>query len=107
MKRTRIARAGARVGWGALLACIVACGQSANGGSSGPSVAIDLGLSLAPGVTVSQAVYTISAPNGFFSAGSVAVGESADVPVVLEHLPVGLGYTLEMTAPASDGQTIC
>jgi len=91
-----------------VLACfLVGCGQASHGGNSGPNGALDLGLQLAPGTTVSEAVYTISGPNGFFSAGNVAVGESADVPVVLQHLPLGTGYELDMSAPASDGQTLC
>jgi hypothetical protein len=107
MKRSNVAFAMTRVGWGALLACVVACGQSPSAGSNGQSGAVDLGLQLSPGVTVTQAVYTISGPNGFFSAGNVAVGESADLAVPVGILPIGVGYQLNLTAPASDGQTIC
>jgi len=64
-------------------------------------------LELAPGVTVTQAVYTISGPSGFFSAGNVAVGESADLVVPVGTLPLGESYELNLTAPASDGLTIC
>lgn len=86
-----------------MLACVLACGQS-------PSVAsreVGFGLQLSPGTTVSEAVYTISGPNGFFSAGSVAVGDSADLAVVVGYLPIGTGYELDLTAAASDEQTIC
>ncbi len=86
---------------------MVACGQSPSGGNSGPPGAVGFGLQLSPGTTVSEAVYTISGPNEYFSAGSVAVGESADVTVPLGHLPIGIGYELDLTAAASDGQTIC
>ncbi|HEY3252348.1 MAG TPA: PKD domain-containing protein [Polyangiaceae bacterium] len=87
---------------------MVACGQSSSGSNgSGPSGAVGYGLQLSPGTTVTEAVYTISGPNGYFSAGNVAVGESADVPVALGPLPIGVGYELDMTAPASDGQTVC
>jgi hypothetical protein len=65
------------------------------------------GLQLAPGVTVSGAVYTISGPNGFLSAGNVAVGESPDLLVPVGTLPIATGYALNLTAPASDGQTVC
>jgi hypothetical protein len=68
---------------------------------------VGFGLELSPGVTVTQAVYTISGPNGFFSAGNVAVGESADLLVPVGVLPIGNGYELILSAPASDGQTIC
>jgi len=105
MKRTITVMAAARVGgWWGLLACLAACGQAPGSHSSG---AVGLGLQLSPGTTVSEAVYTIAGPNGFFSAGSVAVGESADLPVVLQNLPVGMGYELDVTATASDGQTNC
>jgi hypothetical protein len=107
MKRLKVSRLGAQVGWGALLVCLVACGQSPSNGSSGPSGAVGYGLQLSPGTTVSEAVYTISGPNGFFSAGSVAVGDSADLPVPVGQLPIGIGYELNLTATASDGQTIC
>ena len=105
MKRMITVTAAARAsGWWGLLACLVACGQVPGNRSSG---AVGLGLQLSPGTTVSEAVYTIAGPNGFFSAGSVAVGESADLPVVLQNLPVGTGYELDVTATASDGQTNC
>jgi len=96
-----------RVGWGALLACMIACGQSPTAGGSTASGAVGFGLQLSPGVTVSQAVYTISGPNGFFSAGNAAIGESPDLAVLVGTLPIGAGYQLDLTAPASDGQTIC
>jgi hypothetical protein len=54
-----------------------------------------------------MAVYTVTGPNGFASAGSVPVGESADVPVTLSQLPVGQGYMLVLSATASDGVIVC
>ena len=107
MKRSNVAWTVARLGWGALLTCVVACSQSASGSNPTPAGAVGFGLQLAPGVTVSEAVYTISGPNGFFSAGNVAVGESPDLVVPVGTLPVGAGYALNLTAPASDGQTVC
>lgn len=107
MKRFNVALVVARVGWGASLVCLVACGQAPGAGSSGRSGAVGLGLQLSPGVTVSQASYTISGPNGFFSAGNVAVGESAELVVAVGTLPIGAGYELNLNAPASDGLTIC
>jgi len=105
MNRSQLILAGVRVLGGALLACSVSCGQASGDGASG---ARDLlGLQLTPGVSITNAVYTISGPNGFFSAGSVDVGDSADVSVVIGHVPVGSGYELDLTATASDGQTIC
>jgi hypothetical protein len=54
-----------------------------------------------------MATYAIAGPNGFASAGTVPVGDSADVPVVLSHLPIGQGYELDLSATASDGVTVC
>jgi len=107
MTRSIGALAGARVGWGIVLACVVGCGQSPNGASPTPPGSIGFGLELAPGVTVTQAMFTISGPNGFFSAGNVAVGESVDLLVPVGTLPIGVGYELNLTAPASDGLTRC
>ncbi len=107
MKSSKAKLACSRVGWGAVLVGMVACGEAPSSGRSGASGAIDFGLQLSPGTTVSEAVYTISGPNEYFSAGSVAVGESADLAVVLDHLPIGTGYELSATAYASDGLTIC
>ncbi len=105
MKRSKTRLA--RVCWAAALAGMTACGQAPSAGSSGPSGAADFGLQLSPGTTVTQGVYTISGPNGFFSAGNVAIGESADLAVPLDHLPIGTGYTLNVSALASDGLTSC
>jgi hypothetical protein len=68
---------------------------------------VGFGLQLAPGVTVTQAAYTITGPNNFVSAGNVPVGESTDLTVPVGTLPIGNGYQLSVTAPASDGQTLC
>src|SRR3954470_9624156 len=107
MMRSKAAFAGLRVGWGALLACMIGCGQAPSASGSNPSDAVGFGLQLSPGVMVNQGVYTISGPNGFFSAGNVAIGESVDLPVLVGPLPIGTEYQLDLTAPASDGQTVC
>ncbi|HEX2674497.1 MAG TPA: hypothetical protein VHM25_26660, partial [Polyangiaceae bacterium] len=107
MKRSNVAWTLARLSGGALLTCVVACGQSASSSNPTPAGTMGFGLQLAPGVTVSGAVYTISGPNGFLSAGNVAVGESPDLLVPVGTLPIATGYALNLTAPASDGQTVC
>jgi hypothetical protein len=107
MMRSKAALAAVRVGWGALLAGMIACGQSPTASGSTSGGAVGFGLQLSPGVTVSQAVYTISGPNGFFSAGNAAIGDSPDLAILVGSLPIGTGYQLDLTAPASDEQTIC
>ncbi|HYQ01532.1 MAG TPA: PKD domain-containing protein [Polyangiaceae bacterium] len=107
MKRSKVAQAVARIGSATLLIGLAACGQSASGSSPTPAGEVGSGLQLAPGVTVTEATYAISGPNDFFSAGNVGVGESADLVVPVGTLPQGSGYELSLTAPASDGQTVC
>jgi hypothetical protein len=96
---------------GNLLVCLpflllgaVACGQ---GHSSSPGGELGEGLVVSPGVTVSTATYTIAGPNGFTSAGTVPVGDSPDVIVIISHLPVGQGYELRVSGTASDSKTVC
>src|SRR6202011_5201715 len=68
---------------------------------------VGLGLQISPGDTVSEATYTITGPNGVSSAGSVVVGDDANVPVTVSHLPIANGYEMDVTATASDGVTTC
>src|SRR6185369_5092494 len=89
----------------ALLASLGGCseapGDHNDSGSSGQW------LNAGPGATLSSASYTIEGPNGFVSAGTVAVGDSPDVPVVLGPLPAGSGYEVMIDATVSDGMTAC
>lgn len=62
---------------------------------------------MAPGVTLANANFTVEGPGGFSSAGTVSVGSSADVSIVLGHLPVGQGYVASIDTLASDGLTRC
>jgi len=76
-------------------------GDPDDGGESG------FGLQHASGASLSSASYTIEGPSGFLSAGNVAVGPTADVPVTVGHLPLGVGYVVSIDATASDGVTVC
>jgi hypothetical protein len=89
-----------------LLVGLAGCGhgQPSGGDHDGE---LGQGLVISPGVTVSSATYTISGPNGFASAGSVVIGDSPDVSVVVSQLPVGQGYELVVSGTASDGVTVC
>lgn len=85
---------------------LAGCGEP--GASASPAGgSLGLGLQVSPTGEVTLAAYTVSGPNGFTSAGTVPVGESPDVPITLSHLPLGLGYELELNARASDGVTEC
>jgi hypothetical protein len=83
------------------------CGQGGATRGSEASGSIGLALQVSPGGVVSEATYTISGPNGFASAGTVAVGDSPDLAVVVSHLPLGIGYEMDVTATSSDGSTNC
>ncbi len=85
---------------------ILSCGQASTDGEKGAG-AIGLALQVSPGNTVSNATYTISGPNGYTSAGTVAVGDSPDLPVVVQHVPNGIGYEMVVSGTASDGVTHC
>ena len=107
MDRSNRTQAVARMLAGALLLGTLACGQAPSGHGSGRPGDLGFGLELAPGTVVSDGIYTVRGPNNFFSAGSVTVGDSADLSVVVGHLPVGTGYELDVSAVASDGKTTC
>lgn len=87
-----------------LLLSLAGCGEAASANDQG---SLGQGLQLSSGASVTLATYALFGPNGFASAGSVPVGDSADVPITLSHLPLGQGYELELSALASDGVTEC
>jgi hypothetical protein len=93
-----------------LLAVAPACAPSAGSGQladDGETGRVGLALQIAPGVSLSSAGYSISGPNSFSSSGTVNVGQTSDVPVVLTGLPIGVGYTLAVNGTASDGIAVC
>lgn len=85
----------------------VACTSATASAPESDGGSFDQGLEVAPGTTLSSASYTIEGPDGFLSAGTVAVGSSPDVPIVVGYLPVGSGYLVSIDATASDGVTVC
>jgi hypothetical protein len=83
------------------------CGQGGAAPSTEASGSIGLALQVSPGSVVSEATYTISGPNGFASAGTVTVGDSPDLAIVVSHLPLGIGYEMDVTATSDDGSSDC
>ena len=67
---------------------------------------VRLALTVAPGVTLNDATYTITAP-GFSRAGSLDVGDSATLSGTIGGLPAGDGYAIAVAATLSDGTTTC
>jgi hypothetical protein len=68
---------------------------------------VGLALLVSPGVSVTAGTYQITGPNGFVADGTVAVGQTSDVSIVVSGLPTGTGYSLAVTAMADDGVTAC
>jgi hypothetical protein len=93
----------ALVALSSLLLTIDGCGDS----HSNPVNGVRQGLQVSPDATVTLANYTVTGPDDFASAGTVVVGESPDLSVVLSNLPVGQAYVLDLTATASDGVIVC
>ena len=86
---------------------LAGCGQGSGSELAGRAGASGQALDLGSGVTVTSASYRITGPNGFSSAGTVAVGDSADVSVPVSGLPPGTGFQMDLAATASDGMTVC
>jgi hypothetical protein len=87
-----------------VLVGLVGCGEAQD---SRAQASLHEGLQVSPNAWVTSATYTLSGPNGFVSAGSVAVGDSADVSIELGGLPVGAAYEISVSATATDGLTMC
>jgi hypothetical protein len=80
---------------------------SGNQGQSGDVGSVGLALTVAPGVTISSASFTISGPNSFSRTGTVDVSQSSSLSFVIGNLPAGSGYSIELDATSSDGNTTC
>jgi hypothetical protein len=78
--------------------------QPSSGSTEG---SVGLALTLAPGITILSASYSISNPNGFSTTGTVDVSNSNTLSFVVGALPAGTGYSIEVDATSSDGGTTC
>ncbi|HMJ09929.1 MAG TPA: hypothetical protein VK524_00920 [Polyangiaceae bacterium] len=90
---------------------LVACGNSDEGGASPvrqeAAGTINLALQLANGSTVNSASYTITGPNGFSKSDSVNVSASNQLAAVIAGLPAGTGYSITISASATNGSATC
>lgn len=96
-------RQNSRIVFFALCALGVAMMSCAEPKTDGASIA----LQVSPGVTLSAANYWVIAPDGKVTTGTVAVGSSATVRVIISGLPTATGYQLLVSGLASDGLTGC
>jgi hypothetical protein len=67
---------------------------------------IDVAL-VAGGVTVNTVSYAIMGPNNFSQSGPLNVSASASISGIIGGLPAGMGYSISLTATATDGTTTC
>ena len=84
----------------ALGVAMMSCAEPRTDGAS-------IALQVSPGVTLSTANYWVIAPNGTVTTGTVAVGTSATVRVIISGLPTATGYQLIVSGLASDLMTGC
>ena len=85
---------------GALAVAMMSCAEPKTDGAS-------IAFQVSPGVTLSTANYWVIAPDGKVTTGTVAVGSSATVRVIISGLPTATGYQLIVSGLASDGITGC
>jgi hypothetical protein len=96
-------RQNSRIVFFSLCALGVAMMSCAEPRTDGASIA----LQVSPGVTLSTANYWVIAPDGKVTTGTVAVGNSATVRVIISGLPTATGYQLLVSGLASDQMTGC
>ena len=66
-----------------------------------------MALQLAPGLTLDSVKYVITAPGSSPQTGTIDVGQSTTISATIGGLVVGDGYTLTLSATASNGTTQC
>ncbi len=66
-----------------------------------------MALQLAPGLTLDSVKYVITAPEASSQIGTIDVSQSSTISATIGGLVVGDGYTLTLSATASNGTTQC
>src|SRR6478672_9141853 len=87
----------------------VGCSSHSNPSSSQSdenSGTVGLQLQVAPGFTVNTVHYVIANPAHTYS-GDINVADSSTLTAVIGGIAAGTGYTLDLTATATDGTTAC
>jgi hypothetical protein len=108
--RSRIEHNGLALVLAGTSAAMIGCngnGQTAGNVATGDVGSVGLALSVAPGVTLLAASYTITGPNSFSKMGNVDLTSASAVSFVVGALPAGSGYSIEIDATSSDGGTTC
>jgi hypothetical protein len=90
----------------------MACSSSSSTPATGPAGqettgAIGAQLQIGGNITINTATYVITGPNGFTVTGPVDLSHSSGLSFTVGGLPAGSGYSLVLTATATDGVTTC
>lgn len=89
------------------LAACSADSSTGSNGSEGNSASIGLELQLSPGITLDQASYVITGPEGFSRSGVIDISQSQTLSAIISGLPAGTGYSITLTGNTADGSTSC
>jgi len=69
--------------------------------------ALGLSLLVAPGTTLDAVNYVITGPGGFARSGNIDVSHSSTIAATLGGIPGGSGYSIALSATATDALTTC
>jgi hypothetical protein len=78
--------------------------ESASGEHAG---AIGLELGVAGGIVLDSVSFTILGPNDYSKSGTIDLSAATQLSATIGGIPVGNGYTISLSATASDGSTSC
>jgi hypothetical protein len=81
--------------------------QSAQSAEKDGVGSVGVALLLGSGIVVNTASYTISGPGGFSKPGTIDTSNSPSLSATIGGLPTGTGYSIAITATATDGATTC
>ncbi len=91
-------------------AAVVACSSDSAKTETGPSAdqSGEIGLALqVGGLTINTVNYTIIGPNSFSKTGSIDLSAATAFAATIGGIPAGTGYSISLTATATDGTTQC
>ena len=81
---------------------------SADGAAENTENAGEIGLNLSvAGVSLNSANYVIIGPAAYTKSGAINLANSTTLSAVIGGIPVGNGYSITISATASDGSTSC
>ncbi|HTA21031.1 MAG TPA: PKD domain-containing protein, partial [Polyangia bacterium] len=95
-------------GYASLAGCNAGtAGNSGSITSQNGTGSLSFALTLVPGVTLPSASYTITGPAGFSKMGTINLTSSSTLSALISGIPAGMGYSITVSATASDAVTTC